>query len=46
MISTEVPPNAWMSWLPVNENTMDGTVAMSARKMADGSVILLSTFLM
>ena len=45
MMSTDVPPNAWMSELPVNENTMDGTIAISARKIADGRVILFSAFL-
>ena len=41
-----MPPNAWIRWLPVKEKMIEGTMAMSAKKTALGSVILLSAFLM
>ena len=38
MIRTEVPPNAWMSELPVNQKMIVGTTARTAMNSAPGSV--------
>ncbi len=32
MMRMDVPPNAWIRWLPVKEKMIEGTTAMSAMK--------------
>ena len=46
MMSTEVPPNAWTSELPVNQKMIDGTTARTAIKRAPGRVTWSMVLLM
>ena len=36
MMRMDVPPNAWIRWLPVKEKMIEGTMAMSAKKDSAG----------
>ncbi len=36
MMRMDVPPNAWIRWLPVKEKMIEGTMAMSAEKDSAG----------